>query len=283
MSNIKLSKLDKIMRAGHGAALEVAKIPSPFLHESEYGLKDIPLDLIDDNPRQTRLSMNESDLQELSESITKGGLIQPISLLKNGDRYTLRAGQRRLAAHKILGLATIKAIVEDSDNSEKSLFETSIIENAHRENVDPLELAISFDKALKDGFYKSQSELATAIGKTEGLVSQYLSILKLAEPIKEKLSSREVRVGVKDLYMIQKIKDKSIQVEMFKRLVSGAVSSMNLLAEIKQSLYSPAATNLLPYWDAKKKILKLKLDVKREGKEETLTILRNIIKEIEAL
>jgi ParB family chromosome partitioning protein len=281
--NPKMSKLDKMMLAGKGSALKVSQVPSSTSKETEFGLKEIPLYLIDENPRQTRLTMNERDLHELSESIAKGGLIQPISVLKNGDRYILRAGQRRLAAHKILGLETIKAIIEDTDNTEKSLFETSIIENAHRENVDPLELAISFDKALKDRFYNTQSELATAIGKTEGLVSQYLSILKLADPIKQKLATREVRVGVKELYLLQKIKDIKKQTEIFDQLVSGALSSLDFQLTVKNLIEAPAQSLKTQYWDAKKKVLKLKLDVKKEGKEETLKILKGLIQEIERL
>jgi ParB family chromosome partitioning protein len=281
--NPKMSKLDKMMLAGKGSALKVSEAPSSTSKEAEFGLKEIPLYLIDENPRQTRLSMNEKELQELSESIAKGGLIQPISVLKNGDRFVLRAGQRRLAAHKILGLETIKAIIEDTDSSEKSLFETSIIENAHRENVDPLELAISFDKALKDGFYSTQSELAMAIGKTEGLVSQYLSILKLADPIKQKLATREVRVGVKDLYLLQKIKDATKQIEIFEQLVSSTLSSLDLQITVKHLIEAPVQSVKTQYWDVKKKVLKLKLDVKKEGKEETLKILKGLIQEIERL
>lgn len=282
MSDQKLSKLEKMMQAGKGAALEVAKTTSPALVESDFGLKDIKLDLIDDNPRQTRLTMDVHELQELANTIKKDGLMQPISVIKSGDRFILRAGQRRLAAHKLNNMATIKAIVEDIAHTDKGLFEASIIENAHRQNVDPLELAISFEKALEDRFYASQSELATAIGKTEGLISQYLSILKLSPIIKDRLSSREISVSVKELYKIQKIKDEVKQVALFDLYLAG-MSSYDLDQEIKKLTALPSENKSKHYFDAKKRVLNIKLDIKKVGKDETIKILQDLIAQIKSL
>lgn len=282
MSDQKLSKLEKMMQAGKGAALEVAKTTSPALSDSDFGLKDIKLDLIEDNPRQTRLTMDVHELQELANTIKKDGLMQPISVIKSGDRFILRAGQRRLAAHKLNNMATIKAIVEDIVHTDKGLFEASIIENAHRQNVDPLELAISFEKALKDGFYSSQSELAAAIGKTEGLISQYLSILKLSPIIKDRLSSREISVSVKELYKIQKIKDEVKQVALFDLYLAG-MSSYDLDQEIKKLTALPSENKSKNYFDAKKRVLNMKLDLKKVGKDETIKILQDLIAQIKNL
>ena len=120
MSDQKLSKLEKMMQAGKGAALEVAKTTSVALVDSGFGLKDIKIDLIDDNPRQTRLTMDQNYLKELADTIKKDGLMQPISVIKSGDRFILRAGQRRLAAHKLNNMVTIKAIVEDIEHTDKA-------------------------------------------------------------------------------------------------------------------------------------------------------------------
>jgi ParB family chromosome partitioning protein len=282
MSDQKLSKLEKMMQAGKGAALEVAKTTSVALVDSGFGLKDIKIDLIDDNPRQTRLTMDQNYLKELADTIKKDGLMQPISVIKSGDRFILRAGQRRLAAHKLNNMATIKAIVEDIEHTDKGLFEASIIENAHRQNVDPLELAISFEKALEDGFYSSQSELAAAIGKTEGLVSQYLSILKLSSTIKDRLSSREISVGVKELYKIQKIKDEVKQLDLFNLYLKG-MSSYELDQEVKKLTALPSENKSKKYFDEKKRIVNMKLDIKRIGKDETIKILQELIAQIKNL
>lgn len=282
MSDQKLSKLEKMMQAGKGAALEVAKTTSPALPDSDFGLKEIKIDLIDDNPRQTRLTMDPNYLKELADTIKKDGLMQPISVIKSGDRYILRAGQRRLAAHKLNSMATIKAIVEDIEHTDKGLFEASIIENAHRQNVDPLELAISFEKALEDGFYSSQSELAAAIGKTEGLVSQYLSILKLSSTIKDRLSSREISVGVKELYKIQKIKDEVKQLDLFNLYLKG-MSSYELDQEVKKLTALPSENKSKKYFDEKKRVVNMKLDLKKLGKDETIKILQDLIAQIKNL
>lgn len=282
MSDQKLSKLEKMMQAGKGAALEVAKTTSIALVDSGFGLKDIKIDLIDDNPRQTRLTMDQNYLKELADTIKKDGLMQPISVIKSGDRFILRAGQRRLAAHKLNNMATIKAIVEDIEHTDKGLFEASIIENAHRQNVDPLELAISFEKALEDGFYSSQSELAAAIGKTEGLVSQYLSILKLSSTIKDRLSSREISVGVKELYKIQKIKDEVKQLDLFNLYLKG-MSSYELDQEVKKLTALPSENKSKKYFDEKKRVVNMKLDLKKIGKDETIKILQDLIAQIKNL
>lgn len=282
MSDQKLSKLEKMMQAGKGAALEVAKTTSVALVDSGFGLKDIKIDLIDDNPRQTRLTMDQNYLKELADTIKKDGLMQPISVIKSGDRFILRAGQRRLAAHKLNNMATIKAIVEDIEHTDKGLFEASIIENAHRQNVDPLELAISFEKALEDGFYSSQSELAAAIGKTEGLVSQYLSILKLSSTIKDRLSSREISVGVKELYKIQKIKDEVKQLDLFNLYLKG-MSSYELDQEVKKLTALPSENKSKKYFDEKKRVVNMKLDLKKIGKDETIKILQDLIAQIKNL
>ncbi|HQS67909.1 MAG TPA: ParB/RepB/Spo0J family partition protein [Sulfuricurvum sp.] len=282
MSDQKLSKLEKMMQAGKGAALEVAKTTSVALVDSGFGLKDIKIDLIDDNPRQTRLTMDQNYLKELADTIKKDGLMQPISVIKSGDRFILRAGQRRLAAHKLNNMATIKAIVEDIEHTDKGLFEASIIENAHRQNVDPLELAISFEKALEDGFYSSQSELAAAIGKTEGLVSQYLSILKLSSTIKDRLSSREISVGVKELYKIQKIKDEVKQLDLFNLYLKG-MSSYELDQEVKKLTALPSENKSKKYFDEKKRVVNMKLDLKKLGKDETIKILQDLITQIKNL
>lgn len=282
MSDQKLSKLEKMMQAGKGAALEVAKTTPVALVDSGFGLKDIKIDLIDDNPRQTRLTMDQNYLKELANTIKKDGLMQPISVIKSGDRFILRAGQRRLAAHKLNNMATIKAIVEDIEHTDKGLFEASIIENAHRQNVDPLELAISFEKALEDGFYSSQSELAAAIGKTEGLVSQYLSILKLSSTIKDRLSSREISVGVKELYKIQKIKDEVKQLDLFNLYLKG-MSSYELDQEVKKLTALPSENKSKKYFDEKKRVVNMKLDLKKLGKDETIKILQDLIAQIKNL
>jgi len=282
MSDQKLSKLEKMMQAGKGAALEVAKTTSVALVDPGFGLKDIKIDLIDDNPRQTRLTMDQNYLKELADTIKKDGLMQPISVIKSGDRFILRAGQRRLAAHKLNNMATIKAIVEDIEHTDKGLFEASIIENAHRQNVDPLELAISFEKALEDGFYLSQSELAAAIGKTEGLVSQYLSILKLSSTIKDRLSSREISVGVKELYKIQKIKDEVKQLDLFNLYLKG-MSSYELDQEVKKLTALPSENKSKKYFDEKKRVVNMKLDLKKLGKDETIKILQDLIAQIRNL
>ena len=172
------------------------------------------------NPLQPRFHLDEKELDTLVASIKKHGLIQPITVLKKDDKFILEAGQRRWMAHKKLGLKTIKAIVhETSDESEspneKSLFEIAIVENTQRENLDMLDLAVSFQNALDKQFYKSREALSRSVGMSAPYVGKVLKVLALDAEIINDLKSNKSINDVESLYEIQKISDKKEQVSVY--------------------------------------------------------------------
>ena len=141
-------------------------------------------------------------------------------MIQQGDKFILEAGQRRWLAHKQLGLKTIKAIVHRESiiskyEDEKSLFEVAIIENTQRENLDALELALSFQLALDKKFYKNREELSVMVGKTPSYVGKVLKVLELDSEIIKDFESNKSINDVESLYEIQKITDKKEQVKIY--------------------------------------------------------------------
>lgn len=172
---------------------------------------------IKSNPMQPRLHIDESELNDLMRSIRQHGLIQPISVVQTGyDDFILQTGQRRLIAHKELGLKTIKAIVHESNKDvEKSLFEIAVIENIQRENLNPLELALSLREAMNKNLYKNLDELGNVLGKSKSYISKALKVLLLDDDVIKDLEENKSTNDIESLYEIQKIKDKKEQVEVY--------------------------------------------------------------------
>jgi ParB family chromosome partitioning protein len=139
---------------------------------------EIPLDRIKIDGTQPRKTFNEQSLRELSESIKTVGLLQPITVKKNVDgTYRLLEGERRLKAHQMAGIPTIRAILGGGD--EKEIADRRLAENVVRENLSDIELAKEFQRKTDLG--ETQEEIAAAIGKSRVYVAQRLSLLRLPE------------------------------------------------------------------------------------------------------
>lgn len=181
---------------------------------------EINIDEIINNPLQPRLHIGEEDLSDLAKSIASHGLIQPIYVTKRDNKYILQAGQRRWLAHKKLGLKTIKAIVYEESTltqaeNEKSLFEIAIIENMQRENLYPLELAMSLKNVMDKKLYKNKEELSIAVGKSASYIGKVLKMLTLDAKIIKDLRLNKSTNDVESLYEIQKITDRKEQVKVY--------------------------------------------------------------------
>lgn len=190
------------------------------------------------NPMQPRLQVCEEELTDLARSIKLHGLIQPIAVISTGDgKYILKAGQRRWLAHKKLGIEKIKAIVQEETiipkkESEKALFEIAVLENTQRDNLMPLELALSLRQALDKKLYKNMEELSAALSKSKSYVSKVLKVLSLEKQIIEDLHKNKSTNDIESLYEIQKIEDAKEQVSVYfdfiaKKLDRKALRALN--------------------------------------------------------
>ena len=155
-------------------------------------VKDIDLDLIVENPYQPRKNFDETALRELSESIKRHGLIQPIIVIKKDGGYMLIAGERRFRATKMLGESKIKAIVADIES--QSLRELALIENIQREDLNPIELANSY-KELIDEYKITQDGLANIIHKSRVQITNTMRLLSLSAVTQEYIKEGKLTQG----------------------------------------------------------------------------------------
>jgi ParB family chromosome partitioning protein len=142
---------------------------------------EISIDLIDPNPFQPRKAFDDEELSELADSIKQQGLIQPIALRKVGDRYQIISGERRTRATRIAGLPTIKAqVFENLD--DKAMAEWALIENIQRVDLNPVEIARSYQQLIDKHGYKHE-DLAKIVSKSRSAITNSLRLLKLPEQV----------------------------------------------------------------------------------------------------
>jgi ParB family chromosome partitioning protein len=169
--------------------------PLPRDPEAEVGGKplDVPLDLIDVNPYQTRSHIDEVRLAELAASILANGVFNPILVrpLSNG-RYLLIAGERRWRASQLAARKTIPVILRQV--SDEQAMEITIVENLQREDLNPMEEARAFERLAVE-FQMTQEQIAQRIGKERATVTNSLRLLKLPDSVKAKLESGELTAG----------------------------------------------------------------------------------------
>ena len=181
----------------------------------------IPLEQIEPNPFQPRTFFDPEAMKELSASIKEQGIIQPITVRKMGyDRYQIISGERRFKATKMAGLTTIAAYIRVAN--DQGMLEMSLVENIQRQNLNPLEVALSY-KRLIDECSLTQEMLSERVGKNRSTVTNFLRLLRLQPEIQsairnEKLSMGHARaiIGVDDvtkqLFMFREIIDNHLSV-----------------------------------------------------------------------
>src|SRR5215475_10553607 len=145
--------------------------------------QEVPVDLIDPNPYQTRRQINETSLAELAESIRVSGVVQPVVLRPSANgRFQLVAGERRWLASKRAGKATVPAVVRQISNEQA--MEITIIENLQREDLNPMEQARAFERLSRE-FSLTQEQIASRTGKDRTSIANFIRLLKLPQPLQE--------------------------------------------------------------------------------------------------
>ena len=153
---------------------------------------EINLDEVRPNPYQPRKVFNEESLNELAKSISEYGVIQPIIVKKSIKGYELVAGERRTRAAKIAGLKTIPAIIKEFDDNE--MMEIALIENIQRENLNPIEEALSYENIIRLRNF-TQEEVAEKFGKSRSYITNILGLLRLPKYTTELVSKGELSMG----------------------------------------------------------------------------------------
>lgn len=173
-----------------GRGLE-ALIPSLDVNETDQ-VKQVDLRKIRPNPYQPRKTFKEDQLRELMSSIKEHGVIQPIIVRKSLNGYEIVAGERRWRACKELALETIPVVVREF--SDQQVMEIALIENLQREDLNPVEIAVAYEKLIKK-FNFTQEELALKLGKSRPNVANFLRLLQLPESILQEVSQEKISMG----------------------------------------------------------------------------------------
>jgi ParB family transcriptional regulator, chromosome partitioning protein len=180
----------------------------------------IPIHQIEPNPFQPRTHFDESELAELTISIQEQGIIQPITIRKLGyDKYQIIAGERRLKASQIAGLTEIPAYIRIANDEQ--MLELALVENIHRQELNPLEIAISFQRLIEECKLK-QEELSQKIGKDRSTVANYIRLLKL--PTEIQIAIRDGKISMGHARALISIPDTKAQLVILHRILEKKLS-----------------------------------------------------------
>ncbi len=202
-------------------------IPQNELHESENKYRELPTNSISPNPNQPRKAFDEEALTSLAASISSMGIIQPIIVQENEEgNYTIIAGERRWRAARRVGLDVVPAIVQ-SGGAQINL-EQALVENLHREDLNPVEEAMAFQSLIEEYSYTHES-LAKRIGKSRAVISNALRLLTLPTAVQRLLVEKKISPGHARLLMT--ISDRNAQ-ETIARVVYEQDLSVRALEEM---------------------------------------------------
>ncbi len=181
---------------------------------------DIDVDKIQANPWQPRSHFDEERLEELASSIKGVGIVQPLTLRKVGeDSYQIIAGERRFRASKLAGLKTVPAYVRDADDD--TMLEMALVENIQREDLDPIEVAISYQRLI-DECNLTQENLSDKVGKKRSTIANYLRLLKLPAEVQLGLRQRQISMG--HARAIINVENGKKQIDIFEEIIKNDYS-----------------------------------------------------------
>lgn len=183
-------------------------------------INEIPLSQISPNPDQPRTTFDEDALDELAASIRELGIIQPLSLRKTGpDSYQIIAGERRYRAAARAGLESVPAYIRTANESE--LTEMALIENIQREDLNAIEIALTFKKLI-DQYSLTQERLSERIGKKRATVANFLRLLHL--PAEVQLGLRDKRLDMGHARALLSIDNPALQLKLYNRILREGLS-----------------------------------------------------------
>lgn len=196
--------------------------------ERNTSIQRVSLDHIETNPNQPRKDFDETALSELAASIKMHNIIQPLTVMPaSNGKYRLIAGERRFRASKIAGLKDVPVYIRESDNSQ--LLELALLENLQRENLNAIEIALSYKRLMEDLDY-TQEQVAERMGKERSTVANYIRLLKLPPDIQVAVRNGVISMGHaralinvdvvdKQLFIFGEIKKKALSVRQTEDLV----------------------------------------------------------------
>lgn len=256
-------------RKALGKGLSALIPEAQALIEETEGYFSCPVELIDPNPFQPRKDFSPSELREMADSVKQKGILTPLLVSKNGDRYQLIAGERRLRAARIAGLERVPVVVREVSPAES--LELAIIENVHRKDLNPIEEAAAYQRLLEE-LHITQEALAKRVGKDRATIANLLRLLRLPSAIQKDLiegrmsmgharalagvKSQKRQLALRDLVIKNQLSVRDLE----KLVKSGGRPSQKRRDEKTQDYYMAAVVEDL------KRSLGTKVEIKRRGK-----------------
>jgi ParB family chromosome partitioning protein len=191
----------------------------------------IPVDMIEPNPYQPRMNFDQEALDELADSIRTLGLIQPITVRRKEEgRYQIISGERRFRACRLAGMDMIPAYIRDTN--DQGMLEMAIVENIQRENLDPIEVAMSYQRLIEE-CNLTQEQMAVRVGKKRASVTNYLRLLKLPAKLQHDLKvgllsvgHAKVLLGIEDLKLQEYLCDLVIKEDLSVRQLEDKIKKL---------------------------------------------------------
>ena len=203
----------------------------------------INVDNIEPNKDQPREKFNEESIKELSESIKQYGIIQPLIVRKNGDAYSIVAGERRWRAAKLAGLQEVPAIIKDYSTEET--IAVALIENIQREDLNPIEEARAYQNLINE-YEITQDELASKVSKSRTSITNSIRLLKLDERVQQMLMNEQISTGHGRALI--SIDDKTLQYKTAEKIIDNKLSvreTESLVKNIKDDNSEENATKVI--------------------------------------
>lgn len=235
----------------------------PEVVEKNTGMLTVSLDQIETNPHQPRKDFDDTALSELAASIKIHGLIQPLTVTAiPGGKYRLIAGERRYRASRIAGLKEVPVFIRQTNDSH--LLELALLENLQRENLNAIEIALSY-KRLMDELDYTQEQVAERMGKDRSTVTNYIRLLKLPPDIQVAVRNGDISMGHaralinvdavdKQLYIFSEIKKRGLSVRQTEDLVRNIYTPTTVKTSVKSQLppaYKKIEDNLASQFSTK--------------------------------
>src|SRR5580765_1171482 len=183
--------MEKRPALGKGLSALIPDAPEP----TRASAVEADIDRLEPNDFQPRNYVDDARLQELAQSIRANGIIQPIVVRTVGDRFQIIAGERRWRAARLAGLLRVPVVVRDvAPGQEQSLLEMALIENIQREDLNPIDEALAYQR-LSEEFHLTQEDIATAVGKDRASVANHVRLLKLPAEVRAEVASGRLSMG----------------------------------------------------------------------------------------
>lgn len=219
-----ISSVDTIQQNANQNRQESQRVERPLVSTSEIDIKNI-----EPNPYQPRTEFNAEAIEELSDSIKLLGLIQPITVrpTQNG-KYQIISGERRFRASKLAGKTTIPAYILKTD--DQGMLEMAIVENIQRENLDSIEVAMSFRRLIEECSL-TQEAMAERVGKKRATVTNYLRLLKL--PAEIQFAIRENKISMGHAKALLGVEDTKTQLKFANEIIEKDLSVRQIEAKVQ--------------------------------------------------